>query len=83
MNLPILKERLSDFALSSIPTSGPKIQTRTMFIFGELSPHCKPEHDIAIYNRFANVRIEKVPSAGHWVHSEKPQPVWELLNQFL
>lgn len=53
-----------------------------LWITGERSPYCGPEHDAEMERLFPSVRRLVVPGAGHWVHADAPQTVIDALLAF-
>ena len=43
-----------------------------LWLTGERSDYCRPEHDAAMTRLFPQVRKVVVPGAGHWVHADAP-----------
>ncbi|HEY4650604.1 MAG TPA: alpha/beta fold hydrolase [Pontibacter sp.] len=82
MNLDAL-ERNYDKIAAAI-TSDIPFKKHTLFIKGGRSRYIKPE-DIysCIEHLFTLVEVETVPGAGHWVHAEAPDKVYELVTTFL
>ena len=55
-----------------------------LFIGGSASKYVKPDRDLElIRGHFPRARIEMIPDAGHWIHSERPDEVRTLLATFL
>lgn len=68
-----------DQVVSDTPFNKP-----TLFIRGGNSRYIKPEQDTAeIQTLFPQARIETIENTGHWLHAEKPQEFFALVNQFL
>jgi len=55
----------------------------TLFIGGADSDYIPVADHDEIRENFKNARFEYVPGAGHWVHSQKPKEVLDLMNSFL
>lgn len=55
----------------------------TLFIAGSDSNYITEEDEELIYSTFYNSDIEIVEDAGHWVHAEKPDDVYNLAIYFL
>jgi len=54
-----------------------------LFLKGELSPYILPTDIPAIRRHFPEARIKTVPGAGHWVHAENPEFVFNEVLKFL
>jgi esterase len=67
--------------------TGPDIEgtvaNPTLFIKGEKSSYISGEDVERIRQMFTNSRIETVPGAGHWVHSDAPDRFLRLVRNFL
>lgn len=56
----------------------------TLFVGGTRSKYLSRERDAdLIASHFPRARIDMIEGAGHWIHSERPNQVRELLEQFL
>jgi esterase len=56
---------------------------RVLFIVGERSTYVLPEHDAVISRLFPRAAVERVPDAGHWLHSERPEQFLAIVRSFL
>ncbi|KAA5543976.1 alpha/beta fold hydrolase [Adhaeribacter rhizoryzae] len=55
-----------------------------LFIKGARSGYIKPQYDTEpIQKLFPAAQIKTVENAGHWVHAEAPQEVFNLVTEFL
>jgi pimeloyl-ACP methyl ester carboxylesterase len=55
----------------------------TLIVRGAKSDYVK-ESDVADFrNRFANMELETIANAGHWVHAEKPAEFFEAVKRFI
>jgi esterase len=81
INLPAIQR---DFdAVTGWPDTGRSYTGRTLFIRGEQSDYILPEHHAAMRAQFPHGTLKTVANAGHWVHSEKPEAVQRLVENFL
>jgi pimeloyl-ACP methyl ester carboxylesterase len=80
-NLPAIDRNL-DYVSAAIEAARP-FDKPTLFIDGGKSYYIRPEDHDLIRQLFPNAQIETVPEAGHWVHAEAPQKVYELVRAFL
>jgi esterase len=55
----------------------------TLFLTGGNSTYVGPEHREAIRTLFPKARFAKLPTAGHWLHAEKPREFEETVRVFL
>jgi esterase len=81
INLPVLAGNFS--VLTGWPPAASSWEGPALFIRGEHSPYIEPAHEADIWRQFPAAEITTVSGAGHWVHSEKPGEVLELVSGFL
>jgi pimeloyl-ACP methyl ester carboxylesterase len=81
MNLPVIEANMENI--------GQGLEERlatekdVLFIRGENSHYIKDKDYILIAQIFPNAQIETVKGAGHWVHAEKPNELFDLVRHFL
>jgi len=82
MNLDTIEKNYDQVAAAV--TSDVPFKKSTLFIKGGRSGYIKPE-DVygSIEHLFTLVEIETIPEAGHWVHAQAPDKVYELVTNFL
>ncbi|GAB3202708.1 pimeloyl-ACP methyl ester carboxylesterase [Pontibacter aydingkolensis] len=82
MNLDAL-EKNYEYIAAAITADVP-FKKHALFIKGGRSGYIKQE-DIygSIEHLFTMVEVETIPNAGHWVHAEAPDEVYELVTRFL
>lgn len=80
-NLPVLTAAFRE--LTSWPAEPRRYGGPALFIKGELSDYILPQHAAAIQAQFPHSRLETIGGTGHWVHSEKPEAVLQLMRDFL
>ncbi|WP_242923754.1 alpha/beta fold hydrolase [Pontibacter liquoris] len=82
MNLDAIERNYAQVAAAV--TSDVPFKKSTLFIKGGRSGYIKPEDLFgSIEHLFTLVEIETIPEAGHWVHAEAPDKVYELVSTFL
>lgn len=54
----------------------------TLFLQGEHSNYILDEDYELIKRIFPKSSIEKIPNAGHWIHTEQPELTFEKINNF-
>lgn len=81
INLPVIARDFDE--LTGWPRVEQSYPGPTMFIDGATSDYIRPEHHAEIRRLFPNCIMRTVANAGHWVHSEKPEAVQELVASFL
>ncbi|XP_076435080.1 sn-1-specific diacylglycerol lipase ABHD11-like isoform X6 [Babylonia areolata] len=70
-------------SLHSFPQINEPCSINTIFIGGAESKHVDSTAEPAIHRLFPGTAIERIPQAGHWVHSEKPSEFVELVQKFV
>lgn len=69
--------------LAEMEDSGTPFPGRALFLKGERSNYVTPEDDNDIKLLFPKARISSIPSAGHWIHAEQPDLLFEEVRSFL
>jgi pimeloyl-ACP methyl ester carboxylesterase len=54
-----------------------------MFIRGGNSDYISDTDWEEIYQQFPHASLVTIPNAGHWVHAEQPDALYEVVKQFL
>ncbi len=65
------------------PAPGAIYAGPTLFIAGDCSSYLRPEHGAAIHHHFPRAQTVRVPQAGHWVHSDRPDEFVHIVQGFL
>ncbi|MCJ8164732.1 alpha/beta fold hydrolase [Pontibacter sp. E15-1] len=82
MNLDALANNYEEIA--GAITADVPFKKHTLFIKGGKSGYIKPEDMYGSIERlFTLVEIETIPDAGHWVHAQAPDEVYDLVTTFL
>ena len=81
INLPVIADRLPDIG-QGLSKQG-KIDTPALFIRGEESDYITESDIPNIKIIFPQSQVLTIPGASHWVHSEYPEKVIELVIEFL
>ena len=81
MNLPVLKEYYS--AILGNVSGGEPFEAPTLFIRGEQSDYIGDDDLALIQTYFPHARLETLTGAGHWVHAEQPEALYQLVHTFL
>ncbi|MFD3002209.1 alpha/beta fold hydrolase [Pontibacter toksunensis] len=82
MNLDAIEKNYEHVAAGI--TADVPFKKSTLFIKGGRSSYIQPE-DIygSIEHLFTLVEVETIPEAGHWVHAQSPDKVYDLVTRFL
>ena len=81
LNLPAIQENIENVGVA-VEASEP-VHKPTLFVRGEKSDYIPSEDESLIHEIFPEARIVTIEKAGHWVHAEQPQTLYEALIQFL
>ena len=54
-----------------------------LFIKGENSNYISTDDEQKIREIYPEVKIERIPNAGHWLHAEQPSLFMQALNRFI
>ena len=81
MNLPVLHDHYPDI-IGKIDGPAP-FEGPTLFIRGSESSYILDDDWSDIHDLFPNAQLATIPGAGHWVHSDAPDELLELLRHFL
>jgi esterase len=79
INIPVLKREINNI-LGQLPAD--KVETPTLFINGVKSNYIVEEDFIDIKNQFVNANISSVADAGHWIHAEQPERLFDIVKTF-
>lgn len=81
INVPVLTGAMP--AVGEEITGGPFLKP-ALFVRGGLSNYITAEDKLhAIPALFPNSEVVTVPNAGHWLHAEQPEAVFELVRAFV
>jgi esterase len=81
MNLPVLDKHYHD--ILDQPEALDPFEGPTLFIRGDKSHYVQDEDIPDILELFPNAVVETIPNAGHWVHAEQPEALFQLVKDFL
>lgn len=81
LNLPVLEAEMPKIV--GWPGTQGQFEGPALFLTGSESPYVRPEHREIIRALFPKARFAKIPSAGHWLHAEKPREFEETVRVFL
>ncbi|MBX9852843.1 MAG: alpha/beta fold hydrolase [Cytophagaceae bacterium] len=81
INLPVITEKINN--VGEALGENVRVNIPTLFIRGGNSNYIKKEDEILIEKIFADVRIETIEGAGHWVHAEKGKEFGDLVKKFV
>ena len=81
INLPVIARNIDN--VGEVLDENIIIKSPALFIRGEKSNYIKEDDENLIRKNFADVRIETIKDAGHWVQAEKPKEFLEAIRNFL
>lgn len=81
INLPVIRDYFDE--VTGWPEQAKPYEGPALFIRGETSDYVLPEYYAAMRRQFPNGTLKTVANAGHWVHSEKPEALQRLVENFL
>jgi pimeloyl-ACP methyl ester carboxylesterase len=82
MNLPVIEEKIEEVGKET--RSEASFGKPSLFIRGGNSRYIQPEQDMGlILQLFPAATLETIAGAGHWVHAEKPQELFNLVVRFI
>jgi pimeloyl-ACP methyl ester carboxylesterase len=79
-NISVLRDRLDDLG-NALPLKS-RAEMPTLFIRGERSDYIEDLDIPGIKNHFPLVSIQTLAGAGHWLHAEKPDQFYQMVNEF-
>lgn len=59
-----------------------RVSTPTLVLWGERDPHLDARNLNSLERWVADLRVERFPEAGHWVHLDAPERVTALIAEF-
>lgn len=81
MNLPVISEKIENVG-EALPEDA-IYEGPVLLIRGDRSDYVKDEELPGIREHFPDLYIETVKNAGHWIHADQPDRMYELIVQFL
>lgn len=81
LNLDVLQKNMADIV--GFPDCTGSFAGPTLFLSGAQSDYVMPTHRPIIKNYFPAAKQAKIPSAGHWLHAEKPREFEATCRAFL
>ena len=79
MNLPVLFDNYDNICAA---VTGTPFQKPTLFVRGSKSNYIKDSDWDFIKTLFPEARLETIEDAGHWVHADKPNELFEIFENF-
>ncbi len=79
MNLPVILQKYPAIMENTLPEK--TFDKPVLFLKGEKSNYIREADANQIRKYFPNARIEAVDGAGHWVHAENPEAVYQAVME--
>jgi len=83
INIETISNELQNILSEEYNKKIKNINTPTLFIKAEDSGYIKPQDFYFIKSIFKNVEIKSIKNTSHWIHSEKPAKLCELIFDFV
>ena len=81
MNLQLLDKSYKNI-LASVNIPEP-LENDVLFVKGEKSDYIEEEDKLKIIEKFPNAQFTTIPNAGHWVHADNPDELFNKVIQFI
>lgn len=79
-NLKTLKSSYN-YLIERIAPKG--FEGKTLFLAGEHSDYITANTSSLLFELYPNAEIEIIPNAGHWIHADNPEAVYEKVLNFV
>jgi esterase len=81
INLPVLTRHYPDMIVNI--DLDDVLEKPTLFVRGDRSDYVEDEDILTILDYFPLARLETISPAGHWVHAEQPDKLYQVVRDFL
>lgn len=81
LNIPVFLETLENIG-DGIP-EGSRFYGPTLFVRGGASNYIRPDELPHLHEYFPSALMHTIEDAGHWVHADKPDQLFETVSTFL
>lgn len=82
LNLPVIKDKIENIG-EGLEADQYKVERPTLFVKGAKSDYIQEKDEALIYNIFPSANIVTIENAGHWVHAEQPDKLFQEVSKFL
>lgn len=83
VNLETLYQNRAQIAGNILQREGEKYEGPTLFLRGEKSPYIREEDIALIRKTFPRATFVTIPAAGHWIHADQPEAVFQAVEEFI
>ncbi|WP_420384860.1 alpha/beta fold hydrolase [Roseivirga sp.] len=81
MNLDVIANKIEEVGKSLNQNAG--FGKPTLFVRGSKSDYILNDDLNLIHSIFSDSRLETIENADHWLHAEKPQEFFQIVNSFM
>lgn len=81
LNLPVIAEKIQQVG-EALPHDK-RFDKQALFIKGANSRYIQEKDEALIQSHFPHSKLQIIENAGHWVHAEQPQVLFDTLVHFL
>lgn len=76
-NLPVIAKQIEQVG-QSLPHNA-HFNGPSLFLHGGRSPYVLPEDHVLIFHHFPAANIQTIPKAGHWIHTDQPETIYQAV----
>lgn len=80
-NLPVIAKNIEQVGLA-LPEQA-TYHGPSLFLHGGRSPYVLAEDHATIFHHFPNAHIQTIPNAGHWIHADQPESMYQMVLDFI
>lgn len=81
LNLPSIRQNIEKVGVA-VEADAP-VERPVLFIRGAQSDYIQPDDELLIHQIFPQAQVSTIEKAGHWVHAEQPEALYNEITQFL
>ncbi|HTV88054.1 MAG TPA: alpha/beta fold hydrolase [Stellaceae bacterium] len=82
LNLAAIEYAMPDLVDFPVMPAGIDYRGPALFVAGGRSDYLLPAHEPTIARRFPGAQIARIGDAGHWLHAERPQSFFDVVEPF-
>ena len=81
VNLPVIRDNIENVGVAVNDSTS--VEKPVLFIRGNQSDYIQDDDEPLIKKIFPQAQVETIKGAGHWVHAEQPDVLYEVVKDFL
>lgn len=81
LNLASIRDNIKNVGVAVEPAAS--VEKPALFVRGENSDYIRTEDELLIKEIFPQASVVTIKNAGHWVHAEQPEALYQTLKKFL